>query len=179
MLTASLVAHPDTPCPPVRDVRVELLRKGANELTARYIITGDIAALAIPPTSAPARREGLWKHTCCELFVREQGSDNYFELNFSPSTEWAVYAFSAYRHQMTEADLGRDPGIVTSVNDNELRLEASFLLPAALTTAPAGALILACTSVIETRATAVSYWALAHAAGPPDFHHAEGFRLSL
>jgi hypothetical protein len=179
MLNATLVAHPDTPCPPVREVRVTLRRESPGELTARYAIAGDIAALTIPATAAAERREGLWKRTCCELFARTTGSSSYFEFNFSPSSEWAAFAFSAYRHDMANADLARDPRIVTSVNDTELNLEASLTLPAALAAAGVGELMVACTMVIETRATAVSYWALAHAAGPPDFHHAAGFRLQL
>jgi hypothetical protein len=38
---------------------------------------------------------------------------------------------------------------------------------------------IALTAVVEDAAGELSYWSLRHAAGKPDFHHAEGFVLEL
>jgi hypothetical protein len=37
----------------------------------------------------------------------------------------------------------------------------------------------AVSAVIEQHDGAISYWALAHPAGKPDFHHRDGFVLKL
>jgi len=44
--------------------------------------------------------DNLWQTTCFELFIAESGKSNYWEFNFSPSTEWNCYRFSEYRNGM-------------------------------------------------------------------------------
>jgi hypothetical protein len=179
MVSASLVPHPQTPCPLVRAIDVHLLRPSDALLRAQYVVTGEVLGLAIPAATTPLRADGLWRHTCCELFVRRADAAHYFEFNLSPSSRWAAYAFASYRHDMTPVALDREPTIVTELGDDTWQLDAEIHLPDELAHSAADSLAVACTMVVETTATALSYWALAHAPGPPDFHHATGFVLRI
>src|SRR5215831_6139641 len=94
-----LSPHPDTPAPAVRAVEVDLGRSDApHNLWLRFRVRGDISRLLLPKPKACARADDLWRHTCMEAFFRAPGSNSYCELNFSPSTQWAAYAFEDYRH---------------------------------------------------------------------------------
>jgi hypothetical protein len=179
MVSASLVPHPQTPCPLVRAINVRVSRPSDALLTAQFMLTGDVAGIAFPAAMTAERADGLWRHTCCELFVRRADSTNYFEFNLSPSLSWAAYAFASYRHDMAAVALDRDPTIATELGDQTWRLDAELHLPGELARAAPNELAIASTMVVETTATALSYWALIHAAGPPDFHHASGFTLRL
>ena len=66
-----------------------------------YTLTGDINALVLPAKSEPGRADDLWQTTCFELFLRGEGAA-YREYNFSPSGEWAAYAFDSYREGRRE-----------------------------------------------------------------------------
>ena len=49
------------------------------------------------------RAKKLWEKTCFELFIKNPGSDEYFEVNFSPLTkEWNAFYFSSYRSKLVE-----------------------------------------------------------------------------
>jgi hypothetical protein len=114
--------------------------------------------------------ERLWQHTCCEIFVAPQAGAAYHEFNFSPSGEWAAYAFERYREggSLTVAD----PGIAVRRSAQRLQLDASIRIEA-------GKLALGLAAVIEEQDGRLSYWALRHPAGKPDFHHREAFALEL
>jgi hypothetical protein len=84
-----LIAHPAVRAPAVR-VEGEAAREGAR-LRLAFAVEGDISALALPPVTAPAFVEGLWKHTCFEAFVAAGEGEGYVELNLSPSGAWAAW----------------------------------------------------------------------------------------
>jgi hypothetical protein len=147
-------------------------------LALRYRIEGDLERLRIPPPRAPAPGERLWQHLCCEVFVAPAPACAYREFNFSPSGEWAAYAFARYREG---APLGvPDPGIA-------VRTEAQALELSACIAVEPGKLRVALCVVIEERdgalsgafSGAFSYWALRHSAARPDFHHPDGFALEI
>ena len=112
----------------------------------------------------------LWQHTCCEAFVTRPGSPAYHEFNFSPAGDWAAYAFADYR-QGAPLD-APDPGIAVRALPEMLELSAALDLPP-------GKLRLGLSAVIEERDGTLSYWALRHAPGKPDFHNREDFALEL
>jgi hypothetical protein len=169
-VVAELVPHPQTPCDAVRRVYAVVTRAGADALAVRYGIEADLALLRIPPPRPPALGERLWQHTCCELFVARSGHGAYREFNFSPSGEWAAYAFRGYRDG--GAWSARDPRIAVRRSDDALELEATVAVEP-------GTLRLAVSAVIEAGDGTLSYWALKHPAGRPDFHHPEAFALEL
>src|SRR5262249_58246388 len=100
----ALICHPTTPCDAVRGIRVDIRTTAPKTLALRYLLEGDIARLLVPAESAPQRADKLWQHTCFEAFVGTMGTADYCEFNFSPSTQWAAYRFTAYREGMAALD---------------------------------------------------------------------------
>jgi hypothetical protein len=116
---------------------------------------------------------GLWQHTCLEAFVAVEGSPSYLEFNLAPSSEWAAWSFDDYRSGMREADIPA-PRIESQAAGGPLVVRALLDLAALPSLAAAGEWRLGLTAVIEPREGAISYWALAHPPGRPDFHAATG-----
>ena len=176
MQTISLTRHPTTACSAVRRIQVQLLRPSAAALGLRYTVSGDIDSLLIPAESVPRRADKLWQHTCFEAFIAMEAG--YYEFNFSPSTEWAIYRFSAYREGMTAAE-GAAPRIAVRRDATGLTTEAAVDLDSWPVLRDGSNLRLALSAVIEDTQHRISYWALAHPPGKPDFHHSVGFVLEL
>ncbi|MDN4631809.1 DOMON-like domain-containing protein [Sphingomonas sp. PsM26] len=165
-----LVAHPDRPPSAVRSVIVKVRRDG-DELLLTFTVEGP-EHVALPDRAAPSRTDGLWKTTCCELFLAPVGSDAYFEFNYSPSTQWAAYRFDSYRAGGCDLPLSLAPVVDREAAClTEVRQSLSDL--------PPGPLQMSLTAVIEETDGTKSYWALAHAPGPPDFHNRASFIATL
>jgi hypothetical protein len=178
MNASLLVPHPATPCAPVRALRVQVAAAAAA-LELRYEVEGDLGAVVIPPPAAPQRADRLWRHTCFEAFVRHAGADGYMELNFSPSTEWAIYRFSGYRAGMTSVETDRPPRIAVRMQGASLSLQAAVDWAVLGGPRPGSTLRVGLAAVVEQVGRRLSYWALAHPAAKPDFHRAQGFALEL
>lgn len=170
----SLLAHPHTPAGAVRRISACARPIGAGELRLEYALEADLRRVRIPtPMPHPGRADRLWTHTCFEAFVSVEGSAGYLELNFSPSGQWAAYRFDSYREGMAAAELAEAPQVRVHRSEGRLELLASVRMPAA------GRLRLALSAVVEEEGGGLSYWALRHPAGRPDFHHPESFSLEL
>jgi hypothetical protein len=165
-----LVCHPQTPCEAVRSIHAEVARTPHGLLAVTYRIAGDLDRVRIPAPRVPAQTEKLWQHTCCEMFVARPDGPAYHEFNFSPSGEWAGYAFERYRDGAA-IDIA-DPRIAVRSSSRELELQASIRVADR-------SLRLGISAVIEEASGVLSYWALRHAAGKPDFHHPDAFALEL
>jgi hypothetical protein len=168
-----LKLHPDSPCPAVTQIAVDIARPRPGQLSLRYGVTGTIDRLRLSPAASPARVDELWQHTCFEAFVRGPTGETYCEFNFAPSTQWAVYRLDGYRSGMRAA--GAAPSI-------EVRTEpTTFTLLALLDLGPLtdlprdGRWRLGLSAIIEETDGGKSYWALAHPPGKPDFHHPDCF----
>lgn len=173
--TAALLCHPDTPTEAVRGIEVDL-KITERSLALRYSLTGDLAQLRIPPPGSPRRTDRLWQHSCFEAFVASKSNPGYLEFNFSPSGEWAAYAFRGYREGARAVDEAQDPGITARKVADRLEVSAAVRLE----DLPAGeGLQFALCAVVEEMGGALSYWALRHPSGKPDFHHPEAFALEL
>ena len=165
----ALVCHPQTPCTAVRNIEAQVENTLQGRLEIRYRIEGDLERVRIPPPRAAAPGERLWQHTCCELFVARHGVPAYHEFNFSPSGQWAAYAFSAYRE-----------GVALRVDDPKISVRRSpGVLELCAAIQEAGKLRLGVSVVIEELSGGLSFWALTHPAGKPDFHHPQAFALEL
>jgi hypothetical protein len=178
MHASQLIPHPSTPCALVRALRVQVTVSAAA-LELHYRLEGDLDGLVIPAPRGSARADRLWQHTCFEAFVTRAGAAGYVELNFSPSTEWVIYRFSGYRAGMTEVDPARPPHIGVGRDGASLSLQAAVDWSVLGEPRGGDALRLALSAVVEQAGGRLSYWALAHPAGRPDFHHAEGFVFEL
>jgi len=178
MVNKSLICHPDTASTAVLAVyaEVELQPQGALHLS--YELTGDLAQIRIPAPQLPAAVDGLWDYTCFEVFIAVAGEAGYHEFNFSPSGQWAAFAFSDYRVR-SEWTVSKAPAISFTQSNGHLLLEtviAATDLPRSIAGIP---LQLGLTAVIEVNDGSRSYWALHHPEAHPDFHHRDGFILSL
>ena len=168
-----LIRHEHGPAPSVRALDANAAFTADGALALRYHLAGE--HLAIPAAAAPQRVEGLWRHTCFEVFIMGDDAPAYREFNFSPSGAWQTYAFQAYRQGGPLAP-ARAPHIVRDAEAAALRLDV--LLPAAQLP-PGTHLRLGLSAVIESSEGGLSYWALRHPPGRPDFHHSNCFALEL
>lgn len=152
------------------------IERCARYIRVHYQLGAPANSLRIPAvTDSPQRLDGLWQHTCCEMFIADADSASYTELNFSPSGDWAAYRFDDYRQAAATTPEGPAPTIKTEFNHDKLILSATIareMLPAS-----AGWHIgLNC--VLEHADGSFSYWALHHPGPRPDFHLRAGFTLS-
>ncbi len=158
-----LVPHPDTPAGAVEGIEARVER-ASSHLNLAFTLHAERARIRLPAPRPAAFAEGLWRHTCFEAFVA--GGVGYDEFNLSPSGEFAAYRFSGYRAGMAPLEEN------LHVRWDAGRLEARVPLRA-------DARRIALSAVIEGADGALSYWALRHAPGSPDFHAPEAFALRL
>jgi|SRR5690606_3388529 len=169
-----LLRHPETPCTAIERIEAELAGDGADALRLTWRLLGAADRVLAPPAAEgalPQRRDELWRHTCCELFIADAEGAGYRELNFAPSGDWAAYRFASYRADRVPLDTG-SPRIALRRSADALELEVTL---EAVPLEPDARIGLAC--IVETEA-GLSYWALAHPPGRPDFHHPSAFALT-
>jgi hypothetical protein len=178
MPRAVLRCHPASTCAAVTGLVVDFAQPEPGVLALRYELAGDPFRLRVPAAAVPERRDGLWRHTCFELFAAAPG-ERYWEWNFSPSGEWAAYSFAGYREAMAPLELTAAPAISVRIAARMLTLVARTQLPETLVGNAPGAVRLGLAAVVEDAAGELSYWALAHPRERPDFHAREAFTASL
>jgi hypothetical protein len=161
--------HPDTPSSAVEMISVEADRT-VTGVRLVFRARGETARIRLPRPAAPARRDGLWRTTCFEAFLARPAG-GYAEYNFAPSGEWAAYSFTGYRAGMAPLDIPA-PQIACRTTPDRLEVAVDLALPFA----PAR---LGLAAVIEAQDGHISYWALAHPAAKPDFHHPDSFAEEL
>jgi hypothetical protein len=176
--TLALTRHPQSSNSAVRTIEAHVGRGSDGALAIRYVLDAELDALRIPALRSARHADRLWQHTCFEVFVRELGANAYVEFNFSPSSEWAMYAFDQYRVAASVKTDRPAPRVAVRATRAALEIEAAIQLDT-LIALPDVNLAIAISAVIEDREGALSYWALAHPAGQPDFHHADSFALTL
>ena len=156
----------------MQSIVVRFEKAAHGTLALRFTLEGQISQVHVPPPQPARFVDGLWRRTCCEIFIAPKGSTLYREFNFSPSGEWAAYEFQRYREGGALADSALDPRIAVRRGEERLELEACVSYPAQVSS-------VALCAVIEDRAGVLYYWALKHPPGKPDFHHPLGFALEL
>ncbi|HEX8513029.1 MAG TPA: DOMON-like domain-containing protein [Allosphingosinicella sp.] len=199
-LRLSLKPHPDTPCGALSGIAIEMARVRPLRLQIRYVLLGNIRRVRLKPRNPG---DELWRHTCFEAFVRVGGEENYLEYNVSPTGHWAAYRFDRYREGMApatemqctrlETDRRTDPldperraKLKEAGFDTMERFEPTFYsLKTEITLSNAMGLAVAqpwhigLSTIVEERNGRMSYWALAHPPGKPDFHDPACFALEL
>ena len=171
-----LKSHPDCSSRTVTRIDADIIRASEGRLSVHYRTAG-IPVVPLPPLetlSETMRGDELWRHTCFEVFVRPAGCEAYVEFNFSPALQWAAYALDGYRHNRCNLDTA-PPAIRTLTGDGDLMLDAELQLEFCAESD----WLVGLSAVIEEEDGTISYWALAHAPGKPDFHHAGAFALQL
>ena len=175
----ALRLHPDSRCAAVTRIEVDVTRPRAGTLVLSYVVSGRIGDLRLPAVTASARADELWRHTCFEAFVRASLGEAYYEFNFAPSSQWAAYRFDRYRSGMrVAAEIGA-PRIEVQSAAGRYTLQVALELDELSGLPRNTGWRLGLAAVIEETNGNKSYWALAHPAGKPDFHHADGFAYEL
>ena len=176
--TVELQCHPAIRAQSVRGIQVQVGWGQGGALALTFSLTGDAVRLRIPTPQPSRRADGLWQHTCFEAFIRHEGEPGYYEFNFAPSGAWAAYAFSRYRDGAPLAQ-DVDPCIAVRRAEQQLELDALMRLECLPLVPLRARLQLALSAVIEDEQGGLSYWALTHPPGKPDFHHPDAFVLEL
>jgi hypothetical protein len=195
----SLQRHPATPCDPLAGIDVELARLDPLTLEIRYVLRGAVNRISLRTPDG----DDLWRHTCFEAFLRVGEEAGYLEYNLAPSGRWNAYRFAGYREGRETAKgaalarLDTDRRARPLTREKRARFEASGLdlmdrfgptyysakaqlsLPDALRPSLDRPWHLGLSTVVEERNGRLSYWALAHPPGGPDFHHPSCFALQL
>ena len=173
-----LVPHPSMGPKAVESVEVEVLQT-SNAILLMYAVHR--ADALILPAFERERRDNLWHGTCFELFVKPD-SRGYVEFNFAPLSAWNAYSFVDWRMGRRPYQPDAEPRMTDSRTDgrNEAfpaRYDLDVVIsPDVLLLAP-GSVSLA--AILEEEGGAMSYWALAHPPGEPNFHHADCFAARL
>lgn len=175
----ALRPHPAGGGSPIRDVAVTAERTGALSFEVTFELIGDIERLALPVDVPSRRTDDLWRQTCCEVFIARNDGAGYYELNLSPSGQWAFYGFSGYRIGMTRPYGVEIEPMRRERTADRYRLSTTVHLDRLPGLEGGLPWRVGLTSVIEDTAGDKTYWALAHPSAGPDFHHAEGFVLDL
>ena len=176
---ASLLAHPRTVSQFVDTIETQLIYGEKQTIELAYRLTGNLNRLRIPAPHLPRRADRLWHHTCFEVFIKASAGTDYYEFNFSPSGEWAVYTFHGYRDGGPFDDEKLDPAISVGSEDAYLKLRAVVDLDRLPAIRPIGKLLIGLSAVIEASDGTLSYWALKHPSDKPNFHHPDSFALEL
>ena len=100
-----------------------------DKLTLEYQILGDLSHYHFPKQTKQERANELWLDTTFELFIAPTNSDEYWEINISPSTQWNVYHFTSYKEGMKESNIISQPTIKTDEYHNEYRLTFESSVP--------------------------------------------------
>src|SRR5215218_4879060 len=161
----NLIRHPHAPSHAVQAVTAQATRTQEGGLALSYSIIGEMSRVRIPPPRPARIGWKLWRHTCCEVFLRGKAGTSYHEFNFAPSGEWAAYGFTRYREGATLHDETLNPQVAVESTKERLDLYALVdlgrLSPAYLR----GPLAVALAVIVEDDNGAISYWALRHAPG--------------
>jgi hypothetical protein len=169
-----LTCHPDTPCPAIVALGAQISQSDDHGWEIMFVAVGNPGEIVVPRAAPRVHTDDLWRTTCFELFLAQPG-DAYAELNLSPSGAFAAYHFDHYRTGMTPIDLPA-PEIAVEIGSERLAMTAR-LCEDCLPWDGTGRIGIS--AVIEDKAGRISYWALAHPPGRPDFHHHDCFALVL
>src|SRR5882724_7754341 len=164
-----LSCHASTRTQILRAISVVVRRSVNDELKFTFRLDGDLSRIQIPSANAPRFATDLWRHTCFEVFSAVDGHPGYHEFNFSPSGDWAIYAFNSYRNGGPVNDETMRPRIVSRTSGDRFELNAHVPVSALSAIHSRVVLRLGLAAVIEAN-NGLSYWALHHPSDRPDFH---------
>lgn len=175
-----LVPHPDYPAPHgVAFTARAGRKKGALHLHfCQFGDEDDLLILVMPPGNG-GRTDNLWQHTCFEAFVQTSECNGYTELNFSNWGEYAAYSFEGRRRGMHNLVSTSEPVAWLSYKGDRGNGVYERLFATLDLFDPAADWRIGLCVIIEAKDGTKSYWALAHAPGPPDFHNPDCWTARL
>ena len=180
--SVALSPHPDSPASGIAGLWVE--GHWEDDLLAlTYRLAGDLNTLCFPTPENPAEPDRLWAHSCFEVFwARPDVPDAYCEYNFSPSGQWASYAFSAYRARAHQIEPLAPSSVLwqrTPKPTPDSPIPDSLYCSVLLPLPEVDAFRFGLAAVLERTDGRLCYFALRHPPGAPDFHHPINFALEL
>jgi len=175
----TLRRHPESRCIAATRIEVDVAQPSAGGLVLSYVVHGHVGDLRLPPITVPARGDELWQHTCFEAFVGSAADSAYYELNFSPSTQWAAYRFDSHRSGMRVATEISVPHLDVQSAPDRYTLQVTLKLDELSGLPRDVRWRLGLAAITEDTRGGKSYWALAHPPGKPDFHHFDCFALEI
>lgn len=179
MPSVALSPHPSTPCDAICRIEINV-RKMTGGLSLEYAVEGEIANLHLADTAEPKHTDGLWQTTCFEAFLQpDPHLPAYYEFNFSPSSAWAIYRFDGYREGMTVVQTVKPPNIIQRRGASRLELDVWLDMNGLPLPIEDGDWCLGLSAVIADKRDKLSYWAVVHPPGKPDFHHGDSFAIKL
>ena len=157
-----------------------------NQISIHYLLCGNLSSVEIATPGANhqkrdscygKRSQRLWEKTCFEYFLRpaDPGQSHYWEFNLSPSGDWNIFSLSGYRAELQEEQAIATLPFTTQRQPHQLQLNSSIDISPLLNYQDA----LIGISTVLIIAGQESYWAIAHPAPKPDFHHPDSFVLHL
>jgi hypothetical protein len=170
--TYELISHPAFMPGAIKGVSIRWSQLKDGRLMLRYRVDG-CSELQVPDFRGLGRGHELWTHTCFELFIYD-GAGRYREFNFSPSGQWAAYAFAGYRMDGADFEPVRYPEIKCEMGQR-LFMATVFIDAREL----AGAERASLSAVLMEEGGRPSYWASVHNKLEPDFHDPACFRIPL
>lgn len=178
-ISVALLPHPSDPSPVVE--AVECVLEPQDHFWSLRYCARDGGDLLVPAPVGAGHADGLWRHTCFELFVATPSASSYREFNFSPSGQWACYAFTRYRER--DPDFAPPPDAAPHIqvwrSADRLTLDVRLprvLLPAGATEGPWR---LGVSAVMASQQGGIAHWALCHPGPRPDFHARDALVLTL
>lgn len=148
------------------------------DLRLEYTIYGDLDELIVPIGGPkPQRKHELWQTTCFECFLASEDVPGYWELNLSPTGDWNVYRFAAYRQEMAEENSIMQLDSVCQVKGNAMTL--GLIIPLSTLVPKQNRLLLGLCAVLHYKGGSKDYLALSHPAAKPDFHKRAGWKISV
>ena len=173
-----LIPHPQSASPDLA-ISVEAARTVEGTFVIRYVVNGDVDKILIPqPVRYASRLPDLWKHTCFEAFVAAGEGANYLEFNFAPSTAWDAFKFASYRVSGGAFPFS-SPHFDVELTEGRLEVTVALDMTEMPEAEASSKWHLNLSAVIEAKDGTKSYWTLAHAPGPPDFHNRDCFIATL
>ena len=99
-----------------------------NRLKVNYEIRADVSQYNFLKKTKQQRVDELWRDSCFEIFIANRSSDEYYEINTSPSTEWNAYHFKSYKEKMNKSYIFSMPSIKNQqlANRYNFSFEMSF-----------------------------------------------------
>lgn len=148
------------------------LTLNGSKLELHFVLEGAINQVNFPLLKAPLQQDDLWKTTCFECFIAKPDSDEYWEVNVSPSLGWNIYHFDAYRKGMKTVSNLTTPIIKTHKSDDVYQLwfeiEGDWQWK--------GEMMINLSAVINEKGVNC-YWSTLLPNGQADFHDRQYFRL--
>ncbi len=149
-----------------------------NNLTIKYTLAGKITEILISePKNKPNRQHNLWQTTCFEFFLAIKDSLQYWEFNLSPNGDWNIYRFDNYRQGMKEETAFRSLPFLVRKDLNSFNLYLEFELAKIVNKEQE--IEVAIATVIKTKDSEITYWALNHPSQEADFHHRDSFLMAF